>query len=517
MKKLFLIFLIVFFNIFCGFSKNETEITIFFTNDTNGHPLSFNFMGEVKQGGMPARFSLIKKLSRDRKKSNIIILNSGGIVRGRPESNLYNGIPDIYGMNKIGYYASGAGTSEFYESAERLKDLNKKAKFKFLSSNVVAVNEKDRYVCDRYIVKQIGGSKGVKIGLFSLLTEEAINEISDQAKKDFVIANPIDTAKQIIAELKNKRNEADIVIALTHLGYYPDDANIGSRALASAVDGIDIIIDGRTGLKLDKPVIINNTKICQAFKWGLYLGEIKLTVVDKKISDFRYKLYPVNITDNGKYIEEQIKENSFVSSTIKGKMKNFESRQKSKIAVIDGNAELTTKEVRYKETEIGNLICDALLDYTKADVAIQNAGGIGENKSLSGTINRKSFDEIIKYDNSVVVCTVKGENILRILNYSMTGISTGRFLQVGGIKFNYSKSSKGFSEIYINGEPIDNLKFYKIAINSWLSDGADGYKIFTQIPDKIDYNIIHREVVYNYIEKQKNIKPAIDGRINIID
>src|SRR4030042_390700 len=85
MKKIFFMFSILFLITSLLFSNDNFDITIFFTNDINGHPLSFNFMGEEKQGGMPARDTLIKKLSRGRKKSNILILNSGGIIRGRPE------------------------------------------------------------------------------------------------------------------------------------------------------------------------------------------------------------------------------------------------------------------------------------------------------------------------------------------------------------------------------------------------------------------------------------------------
>jgi len=51
---------------------------------------------------------------------------------------------------------------------------------------------------------------------------------------------------------------------------------------------------------------------------------------------------------------------------------------------------------------VGNLICDAMLDYTKADVALQNAGGFGDDVLESKNINRMSFDKIIKYDNSIV-------------------------------------------------------------------------------------------------------------------
>lgn len=519
MKKIFLILFMILFNIFFIFSKKPLEITIFFTNDTNGHPLSFNLMGEKNQGGIPARYTLIKLLSKGLKKRNILILNSGGIIRGRPESNLYEGLPDILGMNKIKYFASGTGTSEFYESMEVLKGLNKNANFYFLSSNAMAANENDKYILDRYIIKEVGGFNGVKIGIFSVITDDAINEISDQAKRDFIFNDPINTAKDMVAELKNSTNNVDIIIALTHLGYYPDNNNIGSSALARAVNGIDIIIDGRTGLQIEEPVMINNTRICQALKWGLFLGEIKLTIVDNKISGFDYKLHPVNVTINGKYIDNKIKENNFVLSAIKKGMKDYDSILKKEIAKVDDQMKLKTNDIRYRETEIGDLICDALLDYTKADVAFQNAGGIGGNESLSGPINRSSLDKIIKYDNSVFVCNIRGEAILKILNLSMNNIGTGSFLQVGGIKFTYSQSSKGFSDVLINGKPIDNMKIYKVAINSWLSYGGDGYDFFANLPgvNKIDYNIIQREVVYNYIEKLKILKPVLEGRINIID
>lgn len=517
MKKIFFIFLVLFFIIFLSFSNGNIEVMIFFTNDINGHPLSFNFMGEEKQGGMPARNTLIKKLSKGRKKRNILILNSGGIIRGRPESNLFRGIPDIIGMNNIGYYASGAGTSEFFESAEKLKEIKKKARFYLLCANVIAVNEKERSICDRYVIKEIGGINGIKIGIFSVITEDAFNEISEKAKKDFIFANPIDTAKQVVGELKGDRNKVDIIIALTHLGYYPDDPDTGSRRLASSVNGIDIIIDSRTGLKLDEPEIINNTKICQALKWGLYLGEIKLTIADKKINDFKYKLYPVNMKKDGKYIDGKIKESNFILSSINGQIANLDAQLSEEIAKIDGDVKLETKGINNKETEIGNIICDALLDYTKADIAFQNAGGIKENEFLSGSLNRKSLDKIIQYDNSVVVYNIKGEDILKIINFSMNNSGTGSFLQVAGIRFIYSKSSKNFTDVLINEKPIENSKLYKVAINSWLSDGADGYKIFTEIPEKIDYNIIHREVVYDYLAKLKTIKPVNEERIKIID
>jgi hypothetical protein len=72
-------------------------------------------------------------------------------------------------------------------------------------------------------------------------------------------------------------------------------------------------------------------------------------------------------------------------------------------------------------------------------------------------------------------------------------------------------------EAKINNQDVIRSNYYKVVINSWLADGGDGYKIFTQIKDKINLSILHREIVYNYLEKLKIYTPFLDGRIKIID
>jgi len=111
--------------------ENEINLVIYFTNDTNGHPLKFNYNEADDQGGIPARAGLIKKLMDENKGSEFLILDSGGILLGRPESNLYNGETDIAGMNSTGYYASGVGKSELMLSKDGFQSLNDRADFIF--------------------------------------------------------------------------------------------------------------------------------------------------------------------------------------------------------------------------------------------------------------------------------------------------------------------------------------------------------------------------------------------------
>lgn len=497
------------------------DLTIFFTNDTNGHPLNFKDMEQEGQGGIPARAALIKKLSGDKtdKNKEILILDTGGYTMGLKESNLYNGLTDVIGMNSTGYYASGIGSSEIWDSLKTFENLNNKADFYFLCANLFknSTKQKKDELCDKYIIKKIGGINGLNIGIFSVISDDVANEISETAKKEFLITDPIEKAKEVVNELKNEKNKVDIIIAVTYLGYYPDDSKIGSKALASSVNGIDIIIDGRTGILLNSPVEINNTKIFQAYKWGLFLGEINLKIADNKISDLQYKVHPINYKENGKLVGEPIEEDSKVLNSIKTKMFNFNSLLKKNIAKLPQDTTFDVIEIRNKETEIGNLICDALLDFTGADVAFQNSGGINNENFKLEEITRGSFDSLIKYDNSVVVLNILGEEIIKILEYSMSRMGYGSFMQVGGLSFTYSKSKKEINDVKIKDRLIKNSNFYKVAINSWLSEGGDGYDIFKKQPNKVDLHIMHREVLYRYIEKKGTVKPSLDGRINIIE
>lgn len=506
-KILFLTLLLFIKNII--FSENPINLTILFTNDTNGHPLSFNYLNEKNVGGIPARASLIKKIKLEKQDHEFLILDSGGIIRGMMESNIFNGEPDIAGMNYCNYFASGVGSSELYYSIDFFKNLNKKAKFYFVCTNIKNKKSPKEEICDKFIIKKIGGKNEIKIGIIGLITHEALDEISETAKEEIVFLDPIETARELVTELKSEKYKVDIIIALTYLGYYPTDDRIGSRSLAASVDGIDIIIDGRTGFKLEDLVVINDTRIVQAYKWGLYLGELNLKILNKKITEFNYKLHPINF---GIKEEEFLEEDKECLNKIKSKMLGYNTILKKPIVKVNG--EYTSEDVKNKESAIGNLICDALKEYTEADIAFQNAGGIGEF-ILNKEITLDDINKIIKYDNELITVNILGEELISILENSMKNIGRGSFLQVSGINLIYSQSEKKIKSLLVNGVELKPYSFYKVALNSWLAYGGDGYNEFKEVPYKINYRVMHKEALYQFLIKQKNITPTIGNRIVI--
>ena len=78
-------------------------------------------------------------------------------------------------------------------------------------------------------------------------------------------------------------------------------------------------------------------------------------------------------------------------------------------------------------------------------------------------------------------------------------------------------SKKKCTQVMINGKPLDKSRNYKIATNSYLAAGGDGYRIFLKAIDAYDSSMFQRDVLIEYIEYLGGrIKPQTLDRIQIL-
>ena len=79
--------------------------------------------------------------------------------------------------------------------------------------------------------------------------------------------------------------KCQLVICLSHLGYYPEPkpGELGDTQLAAAVDGIDLIISGHSHTFMDAPVTARTpagaqTSVFQVGRSGINLGRVDFRV-----------------------------------------------------------------------------------------------------------------------------------------------------------------------------------------------------------------------------------------------
>ena len=189
------------------------HLTILHTNDHKGHFAKFSLPGNPDVGGMAARSTLINIVRAEVEQAggHVLLLSAGNVNIGAPESNLLNAEPDFKVMKMLGYDAMTPGHGDFCKPREVLLQQREWAGFPFLSANLVK-KETGEPLLVPYIIKKFDG---LNVAIFGLI-QEVIPEITIYAK-DLEGRSAIETAQALVPKL---RAEADMVIALTHLGLF---------------------------------------------------------------------------------------------------------------------------------------------------------------------------------------------------------------------------------------------------------------------------------------------------------
>ncbi len=500
------------------------HLVVLHTNDTHGHPLKFYLYPAPDVGGLPARATLIKGIKKENE--NVLLLDAGDLNTGRAESNLFRAKPDIIGYNYIGYDAMALGNHEFDHPLDVLRMQMAWAKFPFLSANIRVPGGK--YLARPYIIKAF---KGFKVAVLGLTTTETRGIANPQNIDGLIFLDEVETARNLVPEL---RRQADLVIALVHLGIYPS-WNRGSKRLANEVEGIDLIVDGHTHTRLDAPIVVKHkasgrrTLIVQAWKWGLLMGRVDLWFQDSKIRDYRFRAIPVNLKTVHKRAHGR-RAYRFVGSEVKedrrllAMLKPYADEVKARLSEVIGYAErpFLYRYARRKETPLGDLVADSMLWFTRrlgVDFAIQNGGGIRDNLE-PGPITMRDIYDILPFENTVVVLSLTGKDIEAVFD-RIGAVTRGRgaFPQVSeGLRFTINQQKKRCENILIHGRPVDPARVYRVATNSYLANGGDGYFVFRDAEEKYDTSMLQRDVLIRYIRSLGGrIRPKNRRRIHIIE
>ena len=256
--------------------SKTTKITILHTNDVHSHIDAFGPEDgrNPNQGGVARRASLIQNIRNEN--PNTLLLDAGDIFQGTPYFNYYGGELEFKLMSMLKYDAATIGNHDFDNGINGLLAQLPHAKFDFLSANYDFSNTvMDSFVKPYKIFKK----DGIKIGVFGLGIE--LNGLVDKNMyKETKYLDPIEIAQDMSRILK-ENEKCDLVICLSHLGYYYKNftEKVSDLNLAKATKDIDLVIGGHTHTFLPKPTIAQNSigenvLVNQVGCYGINLGKI---------------------------------------------------------------------------------------------------------------------------------------------------------------------------------------------------------------------------------------------------
>lgn len=266
-------------------ATNAIHFTILHTNDTHSRlePFPYEDKKYGGQGGVVRRARLIKDIRKE--VNNVLLFDAGDVFQGTPYFNLYHGEPEIKAMSMMGYDAMTMGSHDFDGGIEGFAAQLPHANFPVLVANYDFGKTGLAGKIQPHKVFEFQGIRigvyGLGIQLYGLVAPEAYGRTYHQ--------DPIQKAKETEEFLKKKQN-CDMVICLSHLGYEYGGLKVSDKLIAAATNYTDLILGGHTHTFLETPTVLKNQLgkdvIINQVGWaGLRLGRLDFIYnANKKIS-----------------------------------------------------------------------------------------------------------------------------------------------------------------------------------------------------------------------------------------
>ena len=468
------------------------DLTILHINDFHGNLLSKpGKEGKPGTGGM----AWIAKMVSDERAKNpegTLLLSAGDMFQGTPISNLFHGKSVIEVMNRMGFDAMTLGNHEFDWGMEAFNEMRAAASFPFLSANIVDGKGRLLPGVKPYIIIR---KKGLKIAVIGMTTPETHYASKPGNLKGYRV---IPVEKILPAMIEKVRKEgAGTVIVLSHMGLDED------REIASAVKGIDLIVGGHSHTEVKRPVVVDNTIIVQAGYYGQKLGVMKISVdtASGKIVQYpeRRILRKVKAGPHDPY-----------DTAVAAIIKKYDDQIREEFGRVVGET-LVDLAKRPYESNLGNLVCDAMRKATGADVAIQNNGGI-RTTIPKGKITLEQVYMLLPFDNNLMTMNLTGAQISGILEQNA---KTEGMLQVSGLKVVYNLAAPEGTRVQalsIGGKPVEHSRHYRVTTNDFLAAGGDRFGIFRDGKNAVIGDTV-RDAFLDYLKQKSPVFPKTEGRI----
>lgn len=492
----------------------DYELVIAHVNDVHGRAMEGNFDGV----GYSRVATLIDGLRKDPANKNVIFLDAGDSLHGTTFATLERGDSIAKILDKMDLLALAPGNHDFNYGQERLVEINNNTKFEVLAANVF--NKDGKYLTKPYMMQEI---EGIKVGIIGLATPETIYKTNPNNVQGLVFENPVPATERAVAELKTAG--AQFIIVLAHLG---DDESTLPELRSDAVayvDGVNLIIDGHSHTMLTEKKIVNGVPIVQTGEYNKNLGIIKIDFDDLKkgLDPITYDLILKETVMGKKGEDGKLVGGIEEKSEIKEFIDNIREQQKAVTEVVIGKTTVKLDgdrdQVRTGATNLSNLIADAMVWKSGADISLTNGGGIRASIN-AGDITVGNVITVLPFGNYVVTKELTGADIKAALEHGFkdTPKSAGSQAQIGGVTLDLDTTKPV-------GERVSNIRFkngkrfnmntkYSVATNDFMAVGGDGYATFKGKRELANYPGLD-EVVIEYITEKGITTEKVDGRVKI--
>ena len=444
--------------------QGPNTLVILHTNDTHSQ-IDPDDRG---RGGVVRRLAVIDSIRQAN--PNTMLVDAGDVVQGTLYYYLYGGKVEQEVLNLMGLDLGILGNHEFDNGIDSLARILALRNSPILSTNYETDETPLHGLLTPSYMRQVGDKKVAFIGLN--LDPEGIISPENYGELDY--DDVIETANEMAARLKNVMG-ADVVVALSHIGYNPAGLP-GDSLLAVSSRDIDIIIGGHSHDTIDPATdegrrrsrLLNadgrEVLVVQTGKAGRNLGMITIDLDSIGLGVRpQYSLIPID----GRH--DALPANPQLEQLIAGYRHGVDSLMTDWIGTA-------TRPLPADGDELLNFFADYV--YSRGamlapdvDLSIVNKGGL-RTDIPQGRFSKGQIINLLPFRNRIVVVDVEGDDLEEIFEVMATTNGNG---VSDNVRATYVPGEKHptLGAVTINGKPIDRDKTYRVATIDYLASGGD--------------------------------------------
>ena len=449
-------------------------------------------------GGL-ARIATFKQQLAAAGRTPVLVL-AGDFLSPSVASSTFKGEQMIAALNAAGLDLATLGNHEFDFGVDVLIQRMREARWQWVVSNVVDTNTGQPIGgASAYLVRTFGA---LKVGFIGLCLNTS--EINPERLTHVRLIDPLEAAATYLPVLERER--VDVIVAITHLTFAED------RALAQRFPQIDLVIGGHEHFPITATE--NRTLISKAGSDAKFVARIDVNRRPPGIVERFFELVPIT---------DALADEPRTADVVKSYEDRLGAELSKVVATSQVPLDADSIRLRASETNLGDLVADAMRDNAKADITIINSGSVrGDRVYPAGPITRRTLVEIHPFGGVVCKIAVPGRVVLEALDSGVSKMpaTAGQFPQVSGLTMRVTPAApvgRRVSDVRIGGQPIDPERVYTVATTDYMLTGGDEYSMF--VNQTVVIGPQAGDLIVNALEafvSGRELAPAVDGRITIV-
>ncbi|HFI0463871.1 TPA: 5'-nucleotidase C-terminal domain-containing protein [Streptococcus suis] len=480
---------------------SSDELVILHTNDIHGR------LEEVERSVIGvAKLDAIVQTERA-SNPNTLVLDAGDAFQGLPISNATKGEDMAKIMNAIGYDAMTVGNHEFDFSLEQARKYKELLNFPILSSNTYI--DDVRVFDASTIIDKTPDIDGDEVVVIGVTTPETSTKTHPNNIIGVTFADPITEVKKVVeaieAQATAQGKTYNKYVILAHLGIdETTKTEWRGSTLAQSLSSFAPLANKQV------VVIDGHSHSTDADKYG----HVAYTQTGSYLSNIGKVTFKANNAIETGLISKADTDDVLASENIAQLVTEIKDKFAAENAevYVENNPVLLQGErssVRVRETNLGNLVADALYNYGQTgfanttDLAVTNGGGLRASLVKDAPITKGDVIAVLPFGNIITQIAVTGQQVQDMFAHALSADTqtvegspvldenrqplleaAGNFLHISGARVYFDTNLSNSDRIlkikildkntgaYVD---LDLTKTYYLATNDFLATGGDGY------------------------------------------